>query len=98
MKLKMRRGKIKRPPGAKEPIIRLVGNAEAHLIHEEEQVSIPNTRKDWDELYNSECEDTPLCNLWRKELFTRQSLLNFADGVDLAAVPDNPITWGCIRF
>ena len=50
MKLKMRRGKIKRPPGAKEPIIRLVGNAEAHLIHEEEQVSIPNTRKDWDEI------------------------------------------------
>ena len=48
MKLKMRRGKIKRPPGAKEPIIRLVGNAEAHLIHEEEQVSIPNTRKDWE--------------------------------------------------
>ena len=38
MKLKMRRGKIKRPPGAKEPIIRLVGNAEAHLIHDEEQV------------------------------------------------------------
>ena len=34
----MRKGKIKRPPGAKEPIIRLVGNAEAHLIHEEEQV------------------------------------------------------------
>ena len=63
MKLKMRRGKIKRPPGAKEPIIRLVGNAEAHLIHEEEQVSIPNTRKDWGEiLYSifSECEDTPL--------------------------------------
>ena len=43
MKLKMRKGKIKRPPGAKEPIIRLVGNAEAHLIHDEEQVSIPNT-------------------------------------------------------
>ena len=63
MKLKMRKGKIKRPPGAKEPIIRLVGNAEAHLIHEEEQVSIPNTRKDWDEiLYSlfSECDDTPL--------------------------------------
>ena len=49
MKLKMRKGKITRPPGAKEPIIRLVGNAEAHLIHDEEQVSIPNTRKDWDE-------------------------------------------------
>ena len=63
MKLKMHKGKITRPPGAKEPIIRLVGNAEAHLIHDEEQVSIPNTRKDWDEiLYSifSECEDTPL--------------------------------------
>ena len=63
----MRRGKIKRPPGAKEPIIRLVGNAEAHLIHEEEQVSIPNTRKDWNEiLYSifSECEDTPLRTRW----------------------------------
>ena len=52
-KLKMRKGKIKRPPGAKEPIIRLVGNAEAHLIHDEEQVSIPNTRKDWDEILYS---------------------------------------------
>ena len=49
----MRKGKIKRPPGAKEPIIRLVGNAEAHLIHDEEQVSIPNTRKDWDEILYS---------------------------------------------
>ena len=61
--MKMRKGKIKRPPGAKEPIIRLVGNAEALLVHEDEQVSIPNTRKDWNEiLYSmfSECEDTPL--------------------------------------
>ena len=59
----MRKGKITRPPGAKEPIIRLVGNAEALLIHDEEQVSIPNTRKDWDEILYSmfhECEDTPL--------------------------------------
>ena len=59
----MKKGKITRPPGAREPIIRLVGNAEALLIHDEEQISIPNTRQAWDEILYSmfdACDDSPL--------------------------------------
>ena len=60
----MRTGKIKRPRGAKEPIIRLVGTAEQLLQTETEQViDVPHTPAGWDDVLRgmfSECVDTPL--------------------------------------
>ena len=50
------------------------------------------------ELYDHELTDEEYVQFMEEELFPRQSLLNFADGVDLAAVPDNPITKAILDY
>ena len=50
------------------------------------------------ELYDHELTDEEYVQFMEEQLFPRQSLLNFADGVDLAAVPDNPITKAILDF
>ena len=50
-------------------------------------------------LYDHELTDEEWnVQFMEEQLFPRQSLLNFADGVDLAAVPDNPITKAILDF
>ena len=58
-----RKGKIMRPAGATEPIIRLIGTAEQFIVEGEEILDIPHVPPDWEEvLYGmlGECHDTPL--------------------------------------
>ena len=50
------------------------------------------------ELYDHELTDEEYVQFMEEQLFPRQSLLNFADGVDLAAVPDNPITKAILDY
>lgn len=56
------KGKIKRPPGCKEPIIRITGTPENHST-DGEVIIVPDIPPDWDEVLHgifSECHDTPL--------------------------------------
>ena len=49
-------------------------------------------------LYDHELTDEESVQFTEEQLFPRQSLLNYADSVDLAAVPDNPITKAILDF
>ena len=58
----MKKGTIKRPSTSKEPIIRLVGNAEA-LLADDEVIDIPHVPMAWDQILHgmfAECVDSPL--------------------------------------
>ena len=58
-----RKGKITRPAGATEPMIRLVGTAEQFIVEGQEVIEIPHVPPSWKEvLYGmfGECHDTPL--------------------------------------
>ena len=50
------------------------------------------------ELYDHELTDEEYVQFMEELLFPRQSLLNYADGIDLAAVPDNPITKAILDY
>ena len=50
------------------------------------------------ELYDHELTDEEYVKFMEELLFPRQSLLNYADSVDLAAVPDNPITKAILDY
>ena len=49
-------------------------------------------------LYDHRLTDEEYVQFMEEGLFPRQSLLNYADGSDLAAVPDNPITKAILDF
>ena len=46
----MREGTIKRPAGTKEPIIRLVGDADLHIIDDTVSMEMPDLRTSWDDM------------------------------------------------
>ena len=46
----MRKGTIKRPVGTKEPIIRLVGDADLHIIDDTVSMEMHDLRTDWDDI------------------------------------------------
>ncbi|MDE0398899.1 MAG: hypothetical protein OXL96_13975 [Candidatus Poribacteria bacterium] len=59
----MLKGTIQRPAGAKEPIIRIVGDAETYLIEGSEAIEVPRTPEGWQDILRGmffECRDTPL--------------------------------------
>ena len=57
-----RKGKIMRPPGCKEPIIRITGTPDAHTA-DGEIIIIPDIPPSWSEILHgmlAECHDTAL--------------------------------------
>ena len=56
----MRKGTIKRPMTAKEPIIRMTGDAELYLVEDVQAIEIPRVPQDWDSVFDEmfgECDE-----------------------------------------
>jgi len=62
----MKKGTIKRPAGAREPMIRLTGDANLHIVGDSEaSIEDPSVPQDWGDILHGmfrECKDSP----WRE--------------------------------